>query len=104
MDLTIFIISIIITIIFAIFGMKYYAYRVLSTILFILLGVIVLAENITVTNYFVATVNNSTQIVNTTTVLLSPPLNWVIPIALIFGGVAQLGGGRRERFGGLVHG
>lgn len=104
MDLLIFIISVAITVTFAVFGLKYYAYRVLSTILFVLLGIIVLTENITVTNYFVATVNNTTQIVNTTTALLSPPLNWILPVALIFGGVAQLGGLGRSKGGGFVYG
>jgi len=104
MNFLIFITLIAVGLIFAVFGIRSHAFAVLSGITFILLGVLTLTSNITMTYYFVATVNNTTQIVNTTTTLLDPPMDWITPMILIFGGVAEMGvlGNRKE--GGFVHG
>jgi len=104
MDFFIFIILIAIGSTFAVFGFRSHAFAVLSGITFILLGVLTLTSNITMT-YFVATVNNTTQIVNTTATLLDPPMDWITPMILIFGGVAEMGVlGFNRREGGFVHG
>jgi len=106
MDFLIFITLIAIGLVFAMFGIKYYSFVILSGLTFIILGALLLTDNVTVTHYFAVTVNNTTQIVNTTTNLLKPPLDFFVPVLLILGGITEIGvnlGGRgKER--GFVHG
>ncbi len=86
---------------FLVLGRMAFAFSVMSMLMFIILGATLLTGPLTVTGYDVVVVNNTTQIVNTTTILFgSPPWNWLFPILLMFTGIIGLVIGRSGRGGG----
>jgi len=103
MDFHLFIFLTAIAVIFLVMGFRSTTFAVIGALTFIMLAILTLKENLTMTYYFYD--SNTSKVVSKVVTMLDGPMNIFLPLAYFFIGI----GGifvrvRRKEGGGFVYG